>query len=76
MLVKNVMRLIWRPVPDFLGLYINKKEYSQPAIKVKPLRIRTHFMAGSTDATVPGFTWAKRTSFSFYDDEEDEYIEE
>lgn len=56
---------------------MNKKEYSQPAIKVKPLRIRTHFMAGSTDATVPGFTWAKRTSFSFYDDdEEDEYIEE
>ena len=65
------MRIIWR-LRIIYSLYMKKNEYSKPAIKVKRLKIRTYLLAGSTDATVPGFTWAKYTNpIVLEEDEED-----
>ena len=51
---------------------MKKKKYSYPAIKVKQLIVRTYFMAGSTGATVPGFSWAKYTNAVVLEEDEDE----
>ena len=51
---------------------MNKMEYSKPAIKVKQLIVRTYFLAGSTGATVPGFTFAKYANSVVLEEDEDE----
>ena len=51
---------------------MNKMEYSKPAIKGKQLIVRTYFMAGSTGAAVPGFSWAKYTNAVVLEEDEDE----
>lgn len=62
--------------PDLLINSMNKMEYSKPAIKVKQLTMRTYFMAGSTGASVSGFTWGAKYANSVVleedEDEEDE----
>ena len=68
------MKLIWKLRPKS-NLYMKKKKYSYPAIKVKHLRMRTYLMAGSTQATVPGISWAKYTNSAFIEEDE-EYIDE
>ena len=47
-------------------------KYSKPAIKVKQLTMRTYFMAGSTGASVSGFTWAKYANSVVLEEDEDE----
>lgn len=54
---------------------MKKKKYSYPAIKVKHLRIRTYLMAGSTQATVPGYSWAKYTNSAFIEEYEEDIDE-
>lgn len=54
---------------------MKKKKYSYPAIKVKHLRIRTYLMAGSTQATVPGISWAKYTNSAFIEEDEEDIDE-
>ena len=54
---------------------MNKMEYSKPAIKVKQLTMRTYLLAGSTGATVPGFSWAKYTNAVVLEEDEDEVDE-
>lgn len=54
---------------------MKKKKYSYPAIKVKHLRIRTYLMAGSTQATVPGYSWAKYTNSAFIEEDEEDIDE-
>ena len=54
---------------------MNKMEYSKPAIKVKRLIVRTYFMAGSTGATVPGFTFAKYANSVVLEEDEDDVDE-
>ena len=65
------MGCIWR-LRIIYSLYMKKNEYSKPAIKVKQLTMRTYFMAGSTGATVPGFSWAKYTNAVVLEEDEDE----
>ena len=68
------MKLIWKLRPKS-NLYMKKKKYSYPAIKVKRLRMRTYLMAGSTQATVPGYSWAKYTNSAFIEEDEEDIDE-
>ena len=68
------MKLIWKLRPKS-NLYMKKKKYSYPAIKVKHLRMRTYLMAGSTQATVPGYSWAKYTNSAFIEEYEEDIDE-
>ena len=68
------MKLIWKLRPKS-NLYMKKKKYSYPAIKVKHLMMRTYLMAGSTQATVPGYSWAKYTNSAFIEEDEEDIDE-